>query len=535
MRRREVIAGMLAAVGGSAVGCSEAKPAAGNASSGSASSGGAPTLDDVRADAKALGFELSDSELKAIYAYAADFLKTADRVAKAVPPPPPPKYGPRESTRPPAADNPLGAWYVTASIKGAPSGPLAGKKIAVKDNVCVAGLPMMNGSKVLEGFVPSLDATVVTRLLDAGAEITGKSVCESFCMSFGSHTADTGFVLNPHDHTRTTGGSSSGSAALVASNVVDMAVGCDEGGSIRVPSAFCGIVGLKPSWGLVPFTGIFPLEMTIDHVGPMAHTVHDCALMLETLAGPDGLDPRQHAALQRQPYTTLLKAGGKGLRVGILKEGFGLPDGEKDVDALVMDAAHRFERAGAVVSTVSVPEHTTLAMDCLNLVSAAMSPMARDSMGLGWKGRHQMDMAEFYVKHRQERAALFPPEVKLWLVMERMLDRASDGLYYGRAQDAALAVRAAYDHALDQVDVLAMPTVAARPPKLPPANVSFAESMKLSDGAALNTPQFDLTGHPGLNVPCGKLDGLPIGMMIVGRIGGDATVLRAGYAFEQLG
>jgi amidase len=314
-----------------------------------------------------------------------------------------------------------------------------------------------------------------------------------------------------------------------------MAVGCDEGGSIRVPSAFCGIVGLKPSWGLVPFTGIFPIEMTIDHVGPMARTVHDCALMLETLAGPDGLDPRQHASLQRQPYTTLLKAGGKGLRIGILKEGFGLPDGEKDVDALVMDAAHRFPRAGATVTTVSVPEHTTLAMDCLNLVSAAMSPMARDTMGMGWKGRHPMDMAEFYVKHRQERAALFPPEVKLWLVMERMLDRASDGLFYGRAQNAALAVRAAYDQALQQVDVLVMPTVAARPPKLPAANVSFAESMKLSDGAALNTPQFDLTGHPALSVPCGKLDGLPIGMMIVGRMGDEATVLRAGYAFEQLG
>jgi amidase len=144
-------------------------------------------------------------------------------------------------------------------------------------------------------------------------------------------------------------------------------------------------------------------------------------------------------------------------------------------------------------------------------------------------------MAEFYVKHKQERAALFPPEVKLWLVMERMLERASDGLYYGRAQNAALAVRAAYDQALQQVDVLVMPTVAARPPKLPPANVSFAESMKLSDGAALNTPQFDLTGHPALSVPCGTLDGLPIGMMMVGRMGDEATVLRAGYAFEQLG
>jgi amidase len=407
-----MIAGMLAAAGGGAVGCREAR-SGGN----SGSIEGQPTLDELRADALAVGFNLSDAELKAIQSYVPDFLKAADRVAKAVPPAPSPKYGPRNGVRPPASENPLNAWYVTTSIKGAPTGPLAGKKIAIKDNVCVAGLPMMNGSKVLEGFVPSSDATVVTRLLDAGAEITGKSVCESFCMSFGSHTGDTGFVLNPHDHTRTTGGSSSGSAALVSSNVVDMAVGCDEGGSIRVPSAFCGIVGLKPTWGLVPFTGIFPLEMTIDHVGPMAHTVHDCALMLETLAGPDGLDPRQHASLQRQPYTTLLKSGGKGLRIGILKEGFGLPDGEKDVDALVLDAAHHFERAGATVTTVSVPEHTTLAMDCLNLVSAAMSPVARNGMGLNWKGHYQLDLAEFYVKHRQERAALFPPEVKLWLVL----------------------------------------------------------------------------------------------------------------------
>ena len=516
MRRREVIAGMLAAMGGN-------------------SAHGQSELDELRRDARAVGFDLSDTELAAIQTYVADFLKAAERVSNAIPPAPAPKYGPRNSTRPRASENPLNAWYVTASIKGAPTGPLAGKKIAIKDNVCVAGLPMMNGSKVLEGFVPSSDATVVTRLLDAGAEIAGKSVCESFCMSFGSHTGDTGFVLNPHDRTRTTGGSSSGSAALVASNVVNMAVGCDEGGSIRVPSAFCGIVGLKPTWGLVPFTGIFPLEMTIDHVGPMARTVHDCALMLETMAGPDGLDPRQNALFERQAYTTLMKAGGKGLRIGILKEGFGLPDGEKDVDALVLDAAHRFERAGVVVSTVSVKEHTTLALDCLNLVSAAMAPVTRDSMGLNWKGHYQLELAEFYVKHRQERAALFPPEVKLWLVIERMLDRTGDGLYYARAQNVALSVRAAYDHALEQVDVLVMPTVAARPPKLPAANVDFATSLKLSDGAALNTPQFDLTGHPGLSVPCGKLDGLPIGMMIVGRHGDDATVLRAGYAFEQLG
>ena len=157
MRRREAIVGMLAAMGFS--------PAQGR-----------PMLDELRADAKALGFDLSDTELAAIQTYVGDFLKAAERVSNAIPRPPLPKYGPRNSTRPPASENPLNAWYVTSSIKGAPTGPLAGKRIAIKDNVCVAGLPMMNGSKVLEGFVPSTDATVVTRLLDAGAEITGKYV-----------------------------------------------------------------------------------------------------------------------------------------------------------------------------------------------------------------------------------------------------------------------------------------------------------------------------------------------------------------------
>src|ERR1700722_3569117 len=275
MRRREAIAGRLAAVGGASAGCGPARSAV-NSGSGHGQPGAVPSMDELRLDAQAVGIDLSDAELKAVHSYAADFLKTADRVSKSTQPAPPPKYGPRASTRPAASENPLNAWYVTTSIKGASTGPLAGKKIAIKDNVCVAGLPMMNGSKVLEGFVPNTDATVVARLLDAGAEINGKAVCESFCMSFGSHTADTGFVLNPHDRTRTTGGSSSGSAALVASGGGDMAIGCDEGGSIRVPSAFCGIVGLKPTWGLVPFTGIFPTELTVDHVGPMARTVADC-------------------------------------------------------------------------------------------------------------------------------------------------------------------------------------------------------------------------------------------------------------------
>src|SRR5213078_1563176 len=170
-------------------------------------------------------------------------------------------------------------------------------------------------------------------------------------------TSDTGPVRNPHNPTRTTGGSSSGSAALVAAGEVDMAIGGDQGGSIRIPSSWCGIYGLKPTYGLVPYTGIFPIELTLDHTGPMAMTVADCALMLEVIAGPDGLDPRQ-IDVATQPYTQVLEGGADGLRVGLLSEGFGIPDvSEPDVDAAVRAAADALAGAGGELEEVSVTMH----------------------------------------------------------------------------------------------------------------------------------------------------------------------------------
>src|SRR5437879_6660860 len=238
------------------------------------------------------------------------------------------KYPRDAGFRPGAADNRRNAWYWRCSIKGATSGPLAGKKIAIKDNVCVAGIPMMNGSNVLEGYVPDVDATIVTRILDAGGEIVGKAVCEHLCFSGGSHTSDTGPVLNPHDPKRSAGGSSSGSAALVAVGECDMAIGGDQGGSIRIPSSFSGAVGLKPTYGLVPYTGVFPIELTLDHTGPIARTAADCARLLEAIAGPDGLDPRQSGMVRKEPYTQKLPGDARGVRIGIVKEGFGWPNSE---------------------------------------------------------------------------------------------------------------------------------------------------------------------------------------------------------------
>src|SRR5215218_7335142 len=285
------------------------------------------------------GLGLSDADAAAFSPFVHGLLRSWDAVeelyAASVPTAPE-----RSWTRPDPADNPYNAWYVTTSITEAGEGPLSGTTVAVKDNTAVAGVPMMNGSATLEGFVPLRDATVVSRLLAAGATITGKAVCEDLCFSGGSHTSCTGPVRNPWDPSRTTGGSSSGSAALVAAGEVDLALGGDQGGSIRMPSAFSGIVGHKPTHGLVPYTGAFPIELTIDHLGPITRTVADAALALDVLAGRDGLDPRQPAGLTPQQYAAALGGDVSGLRVGVLAQGFGIEElSEPGVDETVRAAA----------------------------------------------------------------------------------------------------------------------------------------------------------------------------------------------------
>src|SRR5216683_2468635 len=219
--------------------------------------------DDVTRIAASYGLPVTSQDIASFRVLAGALLTSYDEVerryAEGLTEPPS-----RAWERPADADNPLGAWYVTTRIQTRDDGPLAGLRIAVKDNIEVAGVPMMNGSAAVEGFIPRHDATVVTRLLDAGGVITGKAVCEDLCFSGGSHTSATGPVRNPWDNSRSAGGSSSGSAALVAAGHADLALGGDQGGSIRIPAAFCGVVGHKPTHGLVPYTGAFPIEVTLD-------------------------------------------------------------------------------------------------------------------------------------------------------------------------------------------------------------------------------------------------------------------------------
>jgi amidase len=258
--------------------------------------------------------------------------------------------------RPTGAENTHNAWYIKTTVTGAAEGKLKGKSVVLKDNIMLAGVPMMNGASTMEGYMPDIDATVVQRVLDAGGTIMGKAHCEYFCLSGGSHTNATGPVHNPYKMGYSAGGSSSGSAVLVARGEVDMALGGDQGGSIRMPASFCGICGMKPTHGLVPYTGIMPIEIYVDHTGPMTRSVADNALLLEVLAGPDGYDPRQYN-VKLHPYASMLEGGVRDMKIGVVTEGFAQANAEEDVNAKVRAAASRLETLGATVSEISIPMH----------------------------------------------------------------------------------------------------------------------------------------------------------------------------------
>ena len=316
-----------------------------------------PNIELLKEIGHRFGLHLDEEEARSFVGLIEGTLASYNRLEQLAEPALPVKYPRSGSYRPDSEENPLNAWYWKSSIKGAESGPLSGKRIAIKDNVCVAGMPMMNGTTTLEGYVPEFDATIVTRILDAGGEIVGKAVCEHLCFSGGSHTSDTGPVLNPHDHTRSAGGSSSGSAALVAAGEVDMAIGGDQGGSIRIPSCWCGTYGLKATHSLVPYTGVFPIELTLDHTGPIAATVSDGALLLTAIAGEDSLDPRQKG-VKIGDYMNALTGDAQGLKIGVVREAFGWPGlSEDDVDEAVHDAANGFKDLAADVSEISIPMH----------------------------------------------------------------------------------------------------------------------------------------------------------------------------------
>jgi amidase len=495
-----------------------------------------PTIAQLREIALTYGMHLSDADIESFAGLMEASLESYQRLDQLTEPQLPMRYARSGGYRPKASENPLNAWYQKCSIKGASGGILAGKRIAIKDNVCVAGVPMMNGSSVLEGYVPEFDATIVTRILDSGGEIAGKAVCEHLCFSGGSHTSDTGPVLNPHDHTRSAGGSSSGSAALVVTGECDMAIGGDQGGSIRIPSAWCGAYGLKPTYGLVPYTGISPIELTLDHTGPIAATTADVALLLEAIAGEDGLDPRQKD-VKVEAYSRDLANDIAGLHIGILSEGFGWPGlSEQDVDALVEASARRFSELGAQVSSISIPLHRDgrHISNGISVEGSTMLLMRGNSMGTNWKGHYSTSLLDAYARGASTRADDLSDTVKLVVLLGQYMQDRYHGRYYAKAQNLARVLTKTYDDALQAVDLLVMPTLPMKATKIPSADAPREERVARAQEGVANTCPFNVTGHPAMSIPCGLSDGLPIGMMLVGKKWNDATVLRAAHAFEQI-
>jgi amidase len=316
-------------------------------------------------------------------------------------------------------------------------------------------------------------------------------------------------------------------------NYVDMAIGSDQAGSVRAPSSWCGICGLKPTFGLVPFTGAVTQEFCIDHLGPMTSNVADNALMLEVLAGHDGYDGRQQQ-LEISKYTAALGRDVRGMTIGVVSEGFGQAASDRDVDECVRSAAARLARMGATVAEVSIPEHITgMAVWAGIILDGLWQTLRFGGLGSNYHGLYSQSQFDT-LEHWRDRLAETPINVRILLMLGKYLERYS-GRYYIKAKNLGFQLRAAYDAALEKCDLLLMPTTQRKPRPVPKSlsGLSDKKVFALSFINIENTCQFDVSGHPAISIPCGMRDGLPIGMMLIAKHFGETAIYRAAHAFEQ--
>lgn len=501
-----------------------------------------PSAERIADLGAALGLSLNEQELSDYQT----ILEGTFNALEAIHEFPQPSFGPDERTysdrppgwRPAATDNPSNVWITKCRVEGASEGPLAGKEIGLKDNIALAGYELTCGSRVLEGFIPQIDATVVSRLLDAGATITGKVNMEAMAFSGTGDTSDFGPVTNPHDDDYLAGGSSSGSGAAPALGEVDIAIGGDQAGSIRIPSAWCGIVGLKPTRGLVPYTGIVPLEISLDHVGPMAQSVDDVARTLRAIAGEDvydglRMDPRQPRGVEADDYTDALGVEVDGLSIGVLEEGFGWEFSHPEVDGAVRDAIGVLEDLGIESASVSMELHraSLLIADALFL-HGAYRLLRESGTGTNHPGWQWPGLVELLGKSTAARTDDLPPTIKRLLLAGKHLFDQNNLSYYVRGRNLALEAERRYNQLLAEHDVLALPTMAF-PPYEFNDNLDRVEQMDREPPIIANTCLFDFTGHPAITVPCGKAESLPVGLMLVGEHFDESTLLSIAHAFES--
>jgi len=426
----------------------------------------------------------------------------------------------------------LNAFITEATIGGTDGGPLAGRTVAVKDNISTEGVRTTCGSRMLEGYIPPYDATVVERLRAAGATVVGKTNMDEFGMGGTTETSAFGPTRNPVDPDRVPGGSSGGSAAAVAAGEADLALGSDTGGSVRNPAAFCGVVGIKPTYGLVSRYGLVAYANSLEQIGPLAPTVEGAAELLDVVAGPDERD-----ATTRDPagaaeadaagpgsYAAAADGDVDGLTVGVVTD---LVEGADDaVVGAFRDALDELEAAGAALVDVSLDslEHAVQAYYVIATGEASSNLARFDGVRYGVSGGRDGDWNESFAAAREEG---FGAEVKRRILLGTFaLSAGYHEKYYAKAQDAREWIRRDFERALSEADVLASPTMPVLPPE---RGESLDDPLQLYLMDA-NTVPVNLANLPAISVPAGEAAGLPVGLQLVGPTFGERRLVRAGSA-----
>ena len=412
--------------------------------------------------------------------------------------------------------------------KGELTGALAGVPVAIKDNMCTKGLLTTCSSKILENYIPTYTASAVQNLTDAGCIIIGKTNMDEFAMGSTTETSYYGVTRNPHNPDHVPGGSSGGSAAAVALNECFFALGSATGGSLRQPSAFCGITGMKPTYGTVSRYGLIAYGSSLDQIGPMTKNVTDCAAVLETIAS---YDKKDSTSMKREEYdfTSALVRDVKGLRIGLPKDYFG--DGlDSEVKAAIFKAAETFKRMGAIVEEfdLGLVQYAIPAYYIIASAEASSNLERFDGVKYGYRTKEYGDLHSMYKKTRSEG---FGSEVKRRIMLGSfVLSSGYYDAYYLKALKTKALIKQEFDKAFEKYDIILAP---AAPTTAPLLGSSLQDPIKmyLSD---IYTISANLAGIPGLSIPCGKDKmGLPIGMQLLGGCFQEKTLLRAGFAYEK--
>jgi amidase len=437
--------------------------------------------------------------------------------------------------RPSAAEDPFNAFVRLCDVRGAVSGILAGKRIGLKDNIDVAGIPTTNGSATA-AFVPSHDAVVVERILAAGGRIVGKLNMDNFGAGASGESSAFGPPLNPHDATRSAGGSSGGSGSAIASGAVDVALGVDQAGSARIPASFCGVVAIKATHGLVPTHGVTHLDHTLDSVCPMASDVEGAALLLEAIAGDDWRDPQWVKGAVPPAWHLSGHEDVEGLRVGVVRESLDEDLCSPDVIASARSVADVLRRAGCDVRDVSIPIWRQALPIAQVLICHLVGAMVRsEGVGSGHLGYVDTGRARAFAVARRAESSLLPAYFKTWMLLESYLHEQYLNTSFGMLQNLRLRVRADIERTLADVDLLLTPTTPETAPTLlPPETAPQGSATRILRSLPFNTAPLNLSGHPVLALPSGRDQlGLPTSIQLVAKSFQEALTIRVGRHVES--